>query len=153
MFFVVECLCDLKLLTAPDAYIAISSRWLSPSEICMDGHSLSARSGHQGTRPFWDCRAPFPHNVLHYDHSLGSLHFHIQVQRFGDDKEMCQPFLETLINQQFDVINDKMMCQTFGDLSLRVLSVCDILTLYIVHIKKKSHAELYITAYNNTIPH
>lgn len=32
----------------------------------------------------------------------------------------------TLINWQFDVINNKMICKTFGTLSL-----CDILTFYV----------------------
>lgn len=57
-FFVVESQCDLKLLTAPDAYIAISARWLSPPDICMDGYSLSAWPEYclpviKGTRSFW----------------------------------------------------------------------------------------------------
>lgn len=41
-FFVVECQCDLKLLTAPDAYTALGSCCLSSSIICIDGCSPSA---------------------------------------------------------------------------------------------------------------
>lgn len=42
VFFVVECQCDLKLLTAPDAYTAPGSCCLSSSIICIDGYSPSA---------------------------------------------------------------------------------------------------------------
>lgn len=41
-FVVVECQCDLKLLTAPGAYTALGSCCLSVSIICIDGYSLSA---------------------------------------------------------------------------------------------------------------
>lgn len=74
--FVVEFQCDLKLLTAPDAYIAISSHWLSLSlkfvwmdTACLPSLDIRAHA-HLGT-----VRAHFLIlNVLQYNHSLRSLH-------------------------------------------------------------------------------
>lgn len=67
-FFVVECQCDLKLLTAPDAYTALGSCCLSPSIDVFVSMDMTLNL-------FFSCLSPSSsanHSSVHYPLSFSS---------------------------------------------------------------------------------